>query len=64
METALRDLPDYISLPQDNFYYTFRAGPIFAVVLDSAEDKPDSHEEYAGLADFEKYLGTETTLPG
>lgn len=57
---ALRDLPDYISLPQDDFYYTFNAGSLFAVVLDSAEDKLDSHEEYSGLADFEKYLGTET----
>lgn len=29
-------------------------------VLDSAEDKPDSDEEYSGLADFEDYLGNET----
>lgn len=55
-----RDLMNYMTLPQNNFYYTFKAGPIFAIVLDSAEDKPDSHEEYSGLADFEKYLEEET----
>lgn len=55
-----RDLMNYMTLPQNNFFYTFKAGPIFAIVLDSAEDKPDSHEEYSGLADFEKYLEEET----
>jgi predicted phosphodiesterase len=57
---SARDLPDYLSLPDGNFYYTFQAGPVYAIVLDSAEDKPDSHEEYSGLADFERYLGSET----
>lgn len=59
--SSLRALPDFISLPQDNFYYTFNAGSIFAVVLDSGEDKLDSHEEYSGLADFNKYKDIETT---
>ena len=29
-----------------NSYYTFRLGNIWGMVLDCAEDKPDSHEEY------------------
>ncbi|MCQ2428798.1 MAG: metallophosphoesterase [Clostridia bacterium] len=27
-------------------YYTFRVGPVWGVVLDCAEDKPDDHPEY------------------
>ncbi|MGI5869617.1 MAG: metallophosphoesterase family protein [Kiritimatiellia bacterium] len=27
-------------------YYTFRVGPVWGVVLDCGEDKPDDHEEY------------------
>ncbi len=55
-----RELPNYLALPNDNYYYTFSCGSIFAVVLDSAEDKLDSHEEYSGLADFEEYRKMET----
>lgn len=29
-------------------YYTVRLGPVWAVVLDCAEDKPDDHAEYGG----------------
>lgn len=57
---SARELPQFLSLPQDNFYYTFHAGLIYGILLDSAEDKLDSHEEYSGLADFEKYLDAET----
>lgn len=34
--------------PTDNgvSYFTFRLGPVWGVVLDCAEDKPDDHEEY------------------
>ena len=36
-------------------YYTFRQGPVFFVILDSGEDKPDNDIEYGGLADFDRY---------
>lgn len=55
-----RELKDFLSLPEDRFYYTFRVGPLAGIVLDSGEDKLDSHEEYSGLADFESYLTQET----
>jgi len=55
-----RELSDYLALPDGRYYYTFTYGPIFAVVLDTGEDKLDDHEEYGGLADFETYREKET----
>ncbi|WBW95061.1 metallophosphoesterase family protein [Oceanirhabdus sp. W0125-5] len=57
---AARELSNYIALPNNNHYYTFSLGPIFAVVLDSGEDKLDSHQEYSGLVDFENYRKLQT----
>jgi acid phosphatase type 7 len=57
---AARDLPGYLALPNNHYYYTFSIGSLFGVVLDSSEDKADDHEEYAGLAVFESYKQEET----
>ncbi|MCL2561595.1 MAG: metallophosphoesterase [Rikenellaceae bacterium] len=38
-----------------NFYTMFRAGDVAFIVLDGGEDKPDTHEAYAGLGDFDAY---------
>jgi predicted phosphodiesterase len=57
---AARDLPNYLALPNNHYYYTFNYGPIFAVVLDSGEDKLDNDKEYSGLADFENYRQLQT----
>ena len=45
----------YFSTPTNKAYYTFRNGPVFFIVLDSAEDKEDSHDEYSGTAFYEEY---------
>ncbi|HWQ91374.1 MAG TPA: metallophosphoesterase family protein [Clostridia bacterium] len=50
-----RQLPGYIGLPQERYYYAFDHGPVHFVVLDSGEDKIDSHREYHGLVDFARY---------
>lgn len=34
------------------YYYTFRRGPLGALVLDTGEDKPDDHPVYGGLNGF------------
>lgn len=47
------DLPDALGLEQ--FYYTADMGPYSFVVLDSGEDKDDSHPEYGGLTDYNTY---------
>lgn len=40
-------------------YYTFSRGPVFFVVLDGGEDKPDNDIEYCDLADFDNYRTAE-----
>lgn len=43
-------------LPQGgNYYFSFKTGDVFFIVLDSGEDKPDDHVEYSGLVDFTSY---------
>ena len=42
------------------FYYSFRQGPAAFLVLDAGEDKPDSHHEYGGTADYDSYRKMET----
>ena len=46
---------DYFPTPTGESYYTFRRGPVFFVVLDGCEDKPDSDIRYYGLGDWDAY---------
>ena len=50
-----RSLLNYFPHSTDRFYYAFTHGPVRFIVLDSGEDKEDSHPVYAGLADFDRY---------
>ena len=45
----------YISPCQEHLYYAFRQGPVYCVVLDTGEDKPDSDIEYAGITQYDFY---------
>ena len=47
------NLPDYLGL--DSFYYTTEYGNYSFLVLDSGEDKEDSHPEYGGMVDYGQY---------
>ena len=47
------DLPRVLGL--DELYYTLDVGPYSFVVLDSGEDKVDSHPEYGGLTAYGSY---------
>ncbi len=50
--------PDYglhVGTQNGSHYYTCRLGDIFFILLDCGEDKPDCHQEYGGLADYEQY---------
>ncbi len=40
------------SLGLDSFYYTSDIGPYSFIILDSGEDKDDSHIEYGGMTDY------------
>lgn len=46
---------NYFSPKEPHLYYTFRQGPVFFVMLDTGEDKPDSDIEYAGITDYDAY---------
>ncbi len=50
-----RNLKNYLDLPDNHFYYAVSIGNTRFIILDSGEDKPDTEEVYAGLADFDKY---------
>ncbi len=50
-----RRLMDLFPTRNDRFYYSFNQASVHFVVLDSGEDKEDSHPVYAGLADFDQY---------
>lgn len=47
------NLADFLGY--DNFYYTASLGGYDFIVLDSCEDKEDSHPEYGGMVDYENY---------
>lgn len=53
------ELINYLPTETDDFYFTFDFGSLGAVVIDSGEDKEDSHEEYDGLIQFEEYRNRE-----
>lgn len=49
-----RNLKDYFSNPGGE-YFTLQLGPVFAIALDTGEDKEDEHPVYAGIVDFDAY---------
>jgi predicted phosphodiesterase len=50
-----RRLADYFPTMEGKAYYSFDHGPVHFIVLDSGEDKVDSHEYYNGLVSFDGY---------
>lgn len=47
-------LKDYFSYPQ-GYYFHFHYGPLFAIAIDTGEDKEDDKPVYAGLAAFDAF---------
>lgn len=52
---AARCLPRFTDVPQGCYYYSFRQGPLAAVVLDTGEALPDEHPAYGGLNAFAEF---------
>lgn len=50
-----RHLPEYFNSDEPRFYFSFQHGPMYAIVLDSGEDKPDQSDAYYGIVDFDAY---------
>ncbi len=53
-------LPEYVGTDRGDFYYSFRIGRLWGVVLDAGEDKEDSHEEYGDIADYTDFRNRQT----
>ena len=51
----------YFPSSTGKLYYSFRQGPVFFIMLDSGEDKPDSDIEYSGLSQFDAYRSEQQT---
>ena len=49
-----RNLKDYFTNPGGQ-YFSYKWGPVFAIALDTGEDKEDDHPVYAGIVDFDTY---------
>ena len=45
----------YFSPGEPHLYYLVRQGPVCFIILDTGEDKRDSHFEYSGITDYENY---------
>ncbi|WP_215223943.1 purple acid phosphatase family protein [Echinicola shivajiensis] len=50
-----RQFKDYFDYEGNEFYFSFRQGPVHFIVLDSGEDKEDDHEAYNGMVDFDDF---------
>jgi acid phosphatase type 7 len=50
-----RSLPDYLPTQDGRTYFSFDHGGVHFIVLDSGEDKEDSHQYYNGLVDFQNF---------
>ncbi|MBR4726872.1 MAG: metallophosphoesterase [Clostridia bacterium] len=46
---AAERMGDFIPTENGRTYYTLRLGDLWALVLDTGEDKPDDHPEYGGV---------------
>lgn len=46
---------EYFPTPTGLPYYSFKQGPVFFIVMDGGEDKPDNDIEYLGTAAFDAY---------
>ena len=54
-----RSFEKYVPTPSGRYYYAFNAGPVHFIVLDTGEDKADSHEVYSGLNNLKHYRDNE-----
>lgn len=50
-----RNMKPYFVYPEHDYFFTLRQGPVFFIVLDTGEDKPDDAAVYAGIVNFDAY---------
>ena len=54
------DIADYTPCRNGNSFFSFRIGNIWGLVVDTGEDKPDSHEEYGNMICCHNFRERET----
>ena len=54
------DLYKFVGAAGEDYYYTFRLGKLWGIVIDTGEDYPEDHFEYYGTAQFDAYRDAET----
>ncbi|MFB6455242.1 metallophosphoesterase [Chitinophaga sp. Hz27] len=50
-----REWHQYFENPGRDNFFSFTWGPVHAIVLDTGEDKEDTHPVYGGIVDFDRY---------
>ena len=53
-------LEEYLPTDNGRTYFTVKLGPVWILVLDCGEDKPDSHREYSGTVAFHQFRECES----
>lgn len=56
-----RNIKDYFAYPKNEFYFSFKQGPVHWIVLDTGEDKEDTDPEYGGIVSFDPYREAQAT---
>jgi acid phosphatase type 7 len=54
-----RQLRDYFDGGAEKFFYSLPLGPVYALVMDSGESKPDDHAVHGGIHAFDDYRETQ-----
>lgn len=50
-----RNIKSYFTYPENEYFFAFKQGPVFFMVLDTGEDKPDDAHVYGGIVSFDNY---------
>ncbi|WP_207436044.1 purple acid phosphatase family protein [Sabulibacter ruber] len=50
-----RNFKDYFAYEDNEYYFSFKQGPVHWIVIDSGEDKEDNHPEYGHIVDFDRF---------
>lgn len=48
-------IQNYFNPREPHLYYALRQGPVYFILLDTGEDKPDSDIEYSDIVDYDNY---------
>ncbi|GAA3576055.1 metallophosphoesterase family protein [Snuella lapsa] len=50
-----RNIKDYFQFPEQEYYFSFKQGPVHWIVLDSGEDKEDDTPVYGDIVNFDDF---------